>query len=255
MSKHKQPRAGFHGPDEPDFAFEPVIVRKRHDGWTAERQMTFIQALAESGCVTEACARVGMSVNSAYALRTRLDAQRFRFAWEAALDHAIQRLSDAAFSRALNGVARPVFFQGEQIGERRYYDENLTRFLLRYRDPIRYGKSNDQHIFERDDPDAVVLDFSRLLLRMLKDGHAYDAGEPLPKHEPYRPRLSMVEEIGRFWAQFETLRNAHKPKADHSKTSETEDWDWEAFMKEVEAEDVDAEDEGAEDDAPVSSSS
>ena len=39
--------------------FEPVKLRPRHDGWTAERQYRFIQALAETGCVEEACRRVG----------------------------------------------------------------------------------------------------------------------------------------------------------------------------------------------------
>jgi hypothetical protein len=124
--------------------FEPAHPRPRFDGWTAERQARFVQALGESACVAEACRAVGMSERSAYALRARADAVSFRNAWDAALDYAIRRLSDAALSRALNGVAIPVFFQGEQIGERRYYDERLTMFLLRYRDPLRYGKWLDR---------------------------------------------------------------------------------------------------------------
>lgn len=209
MTKHKQPGAGFDGPD---LSFEPVIMRDRHDGWHAEKQIAFIQALAESGCVTEACGRVGMSVRSAYALRTRLDGQSFRFAWEAALDHAIQRLSDAAFSRALNGVARPVFFQGEQIGERRYYDEHLTRFLLRYRDPVRYGKFNDRLLFERENGDAVVHVLSRLLLRVLKDGHAHDGGDPRPQHPPYNPRGTMLENMEDLWAKLDARLEAEKAR-------------------------------------------
>lgn len=57
---------------------------------------------------------------------------------------AIRRLSDAVVSRAINGVAVPVFFQGEQIGERRHYDEQLAMVLLRYRDPLRHGKWLDK---------------------------------------------------------------------------------------------------------------
>jgi hypothetical protein len=129
------------------YDFTPALRRARRDGWTAERQTGFIDALAECGCVTEACARVGMSVASAYKLRRVAEAQSFRTAWDAALDHAIGRLSDAAFGRALNGVTRPVFFQGEQVGERRYYDERLTMFLLRYRDPLRYAKTLDEMIY------------------------------------------------------------------------------------------------------------
>jgi len=78
------------------------------------------------------------------ALRRRPDAAAFREAWDAALDVGVARLSDAAMARALHGVATPVFYQGEQIGERRRFDEKLTMFLLRYRDPRRYGAWNDR---------------------------------------------------------------------------------------------------------------
>ncbi|HYD25314.1 MAG TPA: hypothetical protein VEB68_10985 [Croceibacterium sp.] len=124
--------------------FEPARPRPRFDGWTPNRQAEFIQALGESACVEDACRAVGMSVQSAYALRARADAVSFRNAWEAALDYGVRRLSDAALSRAINGVAVPVFYRGEQIGEKRYYDERLAMFLMRYRDPLRYGKWLDR---------------------------------------------------------------------------------------------------------------
>jgi hypothetical protein len=188
----EEPRGGSESPIPP---FDPVIVRTRHDGWTADRQIAFIQALAECGCVTEACARLGLSSSSAYALRARLDAQSFRYAWDAALDHAVQRLADAAFSRAIHGVTRPVFFQGEQVGERRHYDERLTMFLLRYRDPNRYGKWNDDMIAEPGHADRAAIALGHCLLRMLKDGQAFDDGDPLPEHEPYDParRVGVAE--------------------------------------------------------------
>src|SRR5687768_6731516 len=93
-------------PDDPDpaLAFLPVGVRYRHDGWTPDKQVDFIGRLADCGCVEEAARSVGMSRNSAYALRRRDDAQAFRFAWDAAQDAAIVRLNDAALSRAINGV-------------------------------------------------------------------------------------------------------------------------------------------------------
>jgi hypothetical protein len=69
-------------PALPDFAAVPV--RARHDGWTPERQLEFIDALAECGCVDEACQRVGMTAASVYALRQRAEATMFRFAWRMA---------------------------------------------------------------------------------------------------------------------------------------------------------------------------
>lgn len=119
--------------------YVPVELRHRNDGWTPARQIDFLLALSESACVEDACRTVGKSVASAYAIRRRIDATAFRAAWEAALDYAVGRLGDAAQSRALNGVARPVFYKGEQIGERRYDDERLTMFILRLRDPARFG--------------------------------------------------------------------------------------------------------------------
>jgi hypothetical protein len=65
--------------------FNPVPLRHRRDGWTPERQVAFIRALAECGCVLEACRRVGMSSESAYKLARRPDAQSFRVAWTRAL--------------------------------------------------------------------------------------------------------------------------------------------------------------------------
>lgn len=164
-------------------SFTPVPVRPRHDGWTMEKQTGFIEALAESGCVAHACQRVGMSPVSAYALRRRVDAQSFRLAWDFALDYAVQRLSDAALSRAIHGVAVPVFFQGEQIGERRYFDERLTRFLLRCRDPVRYGAWIDRSEAQRH-PDGAAILLSKALLNLEADAEAAEAGEPVSPRLP-----------------------------------------------------------------------
>jgi hypothetical protein len=112
--------------------------RPRHDGWTAERQAAFLKALAASGCVTYACRAAGMSRESAYELYNRSSAYDFRRGWDAALDCSLRLVEDEAWSRAVNGVARPVFYRGEQVGEYRHYDERLTMFLLRFRRPHRY---------------------------------------------------------------------------------------------------------------------
>lgn len=129
-----------HRPKDSLVPFAPVALRERHDGWTAQKQIAFIEALAETACVEEACRRVGMSDSSAYRLRRRPSGGPFREAWDAALDYAVHRLEQAAIGRALNGVPRPVFYKGEQVGEWREYDERLAMFLLRHRRPARFGR-------------------------------------------------------------------------------------------------------------------
>lgn len=128
----------------PEPPHDLPVVTSRHDGWTVARQDGFLRALAACGCVRQACAAVGMSHVSAYRLRALPHAIAFRAAWDAALDCAISRLEDAALSRAIYGVARPVFYKGEQVGEWVHHDERLAMFLLRYRRPLRFGSHLDR---------------------------------------------------------------------------------------------------------------
>ena len=59
--------------------------KTRKDGWTAERQLRFLDALARTRSVTKAAAFVGMSRESAYRLRARRDGALFAATWNRAL--------------------------------------------------------------------------------------------------------------------------------------------------------------------------
>jgi hypothetical protein len=113
-------------------AFEPVPRRYRHDGWTPERQKAFIEALADTGCVTRAAAMVNMSQANCYALRRAPGAEGFRRAWDAALDFGLKRLKDIAFERAIEGQLVPVFVAGKLMGFRRKKNDRLLMFILRH---------------------------------------------------------------------------------------------------------------------------
>lgn len=175
-----QPDRPFLQEDDNPFAFDHVRLRFRHDGWTPERQERFIEALAATGCVEHAARAVGKSAASAYALKVRAEAQPFRRAWDAALELGIKRLTEAALSRAIHGVPHPVFYQGQQVGERRHYDERLTMFLLRYRDPARYGPWIDRAESVEEQPDGAAL-LLRQLLNQLLDRLFTDPNDPAPK--------------------------------------------------------------------------
>ena len=66
QAKRRQHRHPSRGPAQPAPApaFTPVAVRVRHDGWTPARQVAFVQALAATANIEEACAAVGMSPRS-----------------------------------------------------------------------------------------------------------------------------------------------------------------------------------------------
>lgn len=121
----------------PDFA-PASRGASRYDGWTPDRQRAFVKALAETGCVTRACAWVGMSNVGAYLLRKGPGAEAFAAAWDEALAVGTERLADIAYERAVYGVPVPVFHKGEQVGEKRWYNDRLLMWVMRHADRERY---------------------------------------------------------------------------------------------------------------------
>lgn len=123
----------------PAIDFTPIPLMPRRDGWTAGRQRAFIAALAETGCVSEACAKVGITARSAYRLRERPEAAGFRAAWDHAQSLATVRLTALAFERAIHGSAECFYKDGELVAERRKPNDRLLMWLLAHHDPVTYG--------------------------------------------------------------------------------------------------------------------
>lgn len=81
----------------------------RSDGWTAERQLRFLDALITTRSVSHAAAVAGMSRKSAYRLRDRRDGALFAALWDRALTSGEANkieshsgiLSDSALARLL----------------------------------------------------------------------------------------------------------------------------------------------------------
>ena len=121
-------------------AFDPVPRQRiRHDGWTEQRQRGFIEALADTGSVKDACRAVGMTTVGAYALRRQPGAESFRAAWDAALDCGVRLLEASMMDRAINGVEVPVLSAGKSFGTRRVFNERVALLILQSRMPEKYG--------------------------------------------------------------------------------------------------------------------
>jgi hypothetical protein len=114
----------------PSTATNTNAKPQRHDSWPLDTQAAFLRALSATHSVSDAAKSVGKSRQSAYRLRSRLKGQPFDLAWEVAFHHSYDVLAHTALERALNGVEVPVFFQGEQVGSYRRFDERLTVALL-----------------------------------------------------------------------------------------------------------------------------
>lgn len=111
---------------------------QRHDGITPEREKEFLETLAATSCITEAAAAIGISRTALYRMRKQ-DAA-FAKRWTEALSAATAVLADDAFERAAKGTSEPVWYKGEQIGERVRYNDRMVMFLLRSHDPDTYGR-------------------------------------------------------------------------------------------------------------------
>jgi hypothetical protein len=124
-------------------SFTPVALRARHDGFTPERQVAFIEALAASGSIRHASKSAGISRDAAYQLRRKAGAENFAEAWDAALRIAVQTIADNVMEQAVSGEVVRQYYKGEVIGERVKFDTRLQMFLLRVHDNRRYGKHAD----------------------------------------------------------------------------------------------------------------
>ncbi|HYD24108.1 MAG TPA: hypothetical protein VEB68_04870 [Croceibacterium sp.] len=143
--------------DQPDITPTPAV---RHDGWTPERKVLFLESLSARGNVRVACARVGLSREAAYKLRRRDGL--FARAWDAALSLARDVAAETLADRAIDGIEEKIYYRGELIDTRRRYD---SRLLLAHM--ARLDRLAEERAFDEADR------FDELLARV--------AGEPVPE--------------------------------------------------------------------------
>ncbi|HEY6815897.1 MAG TPA: hypothetical protein VI168_10195 [Croceibacterium sp.] len=105
-----------------DFSNTPAPT-VRHDGWTPERRVQFLDRLAQDGNVLAACALVGLSREAAYQLRRR--EPLFARAWAAALALGREASAQMLGTRAIEGIEEQIWHRGEVVGTRRRYDNRL----------------------------------------------------------------------------------------------------------------------------------
>jgi hypothetical protein len=127
---------GRHAPDDPPplapssslGTVENETRHYRHDGWTPAARAAFLDMLAKSGVVTDACREVQRSSQAAYALRNR--DRLFAAGWDAALSMARTRLADELFHRAVHGNVDQIWKDGEVVAERHRHDNRLSIAVL-----------------------------------------------------------------------------------------------------------------------------
>ena len=108
------------------------------------KKAAFLAALAEVGNITQAAEIAGIDRKTHY-IWMKNDPD-YSAAYEAAMEQAADRLEQEARRRAVEGVAKPVFYQGRQVGVVQEYSDTLLIFLLKGARPEKYAERYDQRI-------------------------------------------------------------------------------------------------------------
>ena len=162
----------------------------RVDGWTSERQATFLMTLSETGLVSEACKIAEMSVASAYALRREARGRAFALGWRAAHLLARDRLEDVLLEAAITGV-ESVTERIEGTSFRRALNGNLSMAVLNRLDK-RAAALDDRAIAVARSISAAFEDFITLVF----DGGDDNAVDAFLAEHP-DPLAAQVEEAAR----------------------------------------------------------
>ena len=116
--------AAFHG-------FKRAPGASRHEGWTPDKQRTFLEAVSEGHTVLQACEIVGLSKQSAYALRNSARGAGFALGWEAAVLKSRDALADELMERAFHGTRDTVTAdEDRRIVTRHRHDNRLALAML-----------------------------------------------------------------------------------------------------------------------------
>jgi hypothetical protein len=126
-----------------------------HDKRTKEeRQAQFLSKLEEFASITTASKKSKVARRTVYDWIK--DDPEFSKLYEASKAIAIEALEDEAIRRAHEGVLKPVFQSGVQVGSIREYSDTLLMFMLKGKKPETYREKFSGTL---TNPDGSALEF------------------------------------------------------------------------------------------------
>jgi len=138
---------------------------------TLSWQEKFITSLAKCGNVSVAVKTARIGRRTAY--EHRASDKVFAAAWEEALECAGDLLEEEARRRAQDGVLKPVWHKGEEVGKVREYSDTLLIFLLKGAKPDKY---KERRVIEGDPDKPVTIKILRGVSMNDLNGKLSDSG-------------------------------------------------------------------------------
>ena len=131
----------------------------------AVRKTCFIELLRRSANVSRAAREAGIASSTVY--RQRAGSKTFAQDWDNAVAEALDALEEAVMGRVRDGVARPVFYAGAQVGTVHQFSDQLAMFVLKSKRPEVYNRL-PQAVAEADEMTEVEAEkeFDRRMARL-----------------------------------------------------------------------------------------
>jgi hypothetical protein len=113
-------------------------LRKVHIKFTPAKQREYLELLAQNGLKTHTCRLLNVSREMVRYERKKNPA--FAELEDEALTFFNEGLEEEAIRRAKEGVLKPVFYKGAEVGHIKEFSDRLMEVLLTGRIPEKYGK-------------------------------------------------------------------------------------------------------------------
>jgi len=108
---------------------------------TPEKDRKFLDLIAGGSTVFDACSAAGYGYSQLYQYRKSDPA--FDAAWDDANEAAIQRMEKEADRRSVDGIEKPIYYQGVKVDTIREYSDTLLMFRLKAKRPELYRDRTD----------------------------------------------------------------------------------------------------------------
>lgn len=131
-------------------------------------ETTALDCLRKGHTPAEAAAAAGVS--RATLFNWKRDDQNFAAAWLEAVEEGTDRIEAEAYRRAVEGVSRPVFQGGEEVGRVQEYSDTLLTLLIKGRRPGQFNTERHQHVGGDNGPIQTQADVTvRFVVATQKD--------------------------------------------------------------------------------------
>lgn len=122
--------------------------KRRDSVRTGKNKRKFLAALEAGASISTAATAAGVAKCNMYDWRNA--SPEFREEWDEALETGTDKLEDELWRRGVEGVDKPVFQGGKQVGVIREYSDTCIIFTAKARRPEKFRDAHHHEISGRD---------------------------------------------------------------------------------------------------------